>query len=62
MTAAWSKNMRAAQDAIIKAGGFNEQLMYGEFHVHEANPVPPCAEFLREACKPNSTISTSTHA
>jgi hypothetical protein len=62
MTAAWSKNMRAAQDAIIKAGGFNEQLMYGEFHVHEANPVPPCAEFLREACKSNSTISTSTHA
>jgi hypothetical protein len=59
MTTAWSANMAAAQTAIINAGGFNEQLMLGEYHVHEAARVPPCADFMRDACKPNATIATS---
>ena len=54
MTSAWSDNMAAVQTAIIKQGGFNEQLMHGEYHVHQAQKVPPCASFLRDACKPNT--------
>ncbi len=59
MTSAWADNMAAVQTAIIKAGGFNEQLMHGEYHVHQAQPVPPCATFLRDACKPNASATTS---
>ena len=59
MTYLWRENMDAAQRAIVASGGFNEQLMMGEYHVHQAATVPPCAEFLRKACKPNSTIASS---
>ena len=59
MTSAWADNMAAVQAAIIKAGGFNEQLMQGEYHVHQAVQVPPCATFLRNACKPNATVTNS---
>ena len=51
--------MAAAQTAIIKTGGFNEQLMHGEYHVHQTAKVPSCAPFLRDTCKPNATIATS---
>ena len=56
MTQLWRKHMTAVQHSIIAAGGFNEQLMLGEYHVHQADKVPPCAEFLREACRPNASI------
>ena len=59
MTSAWADNMAAVQAAIIKAGRFNEQLMHGEYHVHQADQAPPCATFLRDACKPNATITNS---
>ena len=31
----------------------------GEYHVHQAAKVPPCAEFLRAACTPNAAIAAS---
>jgi hypothetical protein len=58
-TKAWAANMATTGAAMVKAGGFNWQLMYGSFHVHQADKVPPCVPFLREACKANATIATS---
>ena len=26
--------------------------------MHQASPVPPCAPFLRDACKPNASITS----
>ena len=59
MTKAWSANMAAVQSTIIRAGGFNEQLMYKEYHVHQAAKVPPCVDFLRESCKPGAAVAKS---
>ena len=52
MITAWSKNLAAAQVAMVAAGGYNQQLMYGGYHVSNHNPVLPCGTFLRQACQP----------
>jgi hypothetical protein len=56
MITAWSKNMAAAQAAMVGAGGFNQQLMIGQHHVSQHDKVLPCGTFLREACQPVSTV------
>ena len=58
-TKAWAANMATTGAAMVKAGGFSKSLMYGNFHVHQDDKVPPCVTFLRDACKANSTIATS---
>ena len=58
MITAWAKNLAAAQAGIVAAGGYNQQLLYGDFHVSNHNKELSCGTFLREACKP---VSDSCH-
>ena len=54
MITAWAKNLAAAQAGIVAAGGYNQQLLYGDYHVSNHNKALSCGAFLREACQPVS--------
>jgi hypothetical protein len=57
MITAWAKNLAAAQAGIVAAGGYNQQLLYGDYHVSNHNKELSCGAFLREACQPVSDSS-----
>ena len=54
MITAWAKHLAAAQAGIVAAGGYNQQLLYGDYHVSNHNKALSCGAFLREACQPVS--------